>query len=264
MNLFYRFSGCFFIFLCNDHSFLHFIASWRAEFENHSHMPALQSVAMPPEFEEAFRKHFDWSSQYALKHDKGKSKIVELDNVSWEEQFAAAQREAEDVQAESFEEELTGEDHKLFEEVWSNVRESYLDDPTEHLPWEKEFTEFNEHDESANLGEYVFEPNNPYQLHPDPLKEGIRLVEEGGSLSDAALAFEAAAQKDPSNSEVWTWLGNTQAQNEKEEPAIKALEKAVSIDGGNLNALMVRTKNFQILMVISINTFIEPCSELYE
>ncbi|CAG8483028.1 93_t:CDS:2 [Paraglomus occultum] len=213
-------------------------ASWRAEFENHSHMPALQSVAMPPEFEEAFRKHFDWSSQYALKHDKGKSKIVELDNVSWEEQFAAAQREAEDVQAESFEEELTREDHKLFEEVWSNVRESHLDDPPEPLSWEKEFPEFSEHDESANLGEYVFEPNNPYQGHPDPLNEGIRLVEEGGSLSDAALAFEAAAQKDPNNSEVWTWLGNTQAQNEKEEPAIKALEKAVSIDGKNLNALM--------------------------
>lgn len=45
-------------------------------------------------------------------------------------------------------------------------------------------------------------------------------------------------QKDPSNSEAWMHLGNVQAQNEKEEPAIRALEKAVQVDERNFSAMM--------------------------
>jgi cytochrome c-type biogenesis protein CcmH/NrfG len=55
-------------------------------------------------------------------------------------------------------------------------------------------------------------------------------MEEGGNLSLAALAFEAAVQKDPQHIEAWTMLGSAQAQNEKESPAIRALEQALKLD----------------------------------
>ncbi len=72
----------------------------------------------------------------------------------------------------------------------------------------------------------------------DPFQEGIRLMEEGGNLSLAALAFEAAAQKNPDHVEAWVNLGSAQAQNEKEEAAIRALEHALKLDPNNLAALM--------------------------
>ncbi|CAJ0766455.1 2680_t:CDS:2, partial [Entrophospora sp. SA101] len=59
-----------------------------------------------------------------------------------------------------------------------------------------------------------------------------------GSLSEAALAFEAAVKKDINNSEAWERLGSVQAQNEKDEAAIRALQRAIEIDGNNLTALM--------------------------
>jgi len=161
-----------------------------------------------------------------LKQDKGKGKesIVELDNLSWEEQFAAAQHESE---SDNFK---LDDDLKLFENIWSksNYREQSDDDElVDPKIWGSDF------------GEYVFEPNNPYLEHINPFQEGLRLMEEGGSLSEAALAFEAAVQKDENISDAWMWLGNTQAQNEKEEAAIRALQKAVEVNGDNLTALMV-------------------------
>ncbi|CAG8438619.1 2497_t:CDS:2 [Funneliformis mosseae] len=204
---------------------------WNHEFLHGQDFSVNQVTEIPPEFEEVFQKNFDWASEYVLKQDKGKGKekIVELDHLSWEEQFAAAQREAE---GENIDDELI----KEFENVWSksNIR-GQLDDDEYIDPknWESNLM-----NRFANLGEYTFEHNNPYIEHENPFQEGLRLTEEGGSLSEAALAFEAAVQKDGNKSDAWMWLGNTQAQNEKEEAAIRALQKAVEVDGNNLTALM--------------------------
>jgi peroxin-5 len=164
-----------------------------------------------------------------LKQDKGKGKenVKELDNFSWEEQFAAAQRESE---SDDFK---LDDDLRLFREfenVWSKSNYQGQSDDDEHVDpksWGSDF------------GDYTFEPNNPYLKHINPFQEGLRLMEEGGSLSEAALAFEAAVQKDENISDAWMWLGNAQAQNEKEEAAIRALQKAVEVNGNNLTALMV-------------------------
>ncbi|CAI2188572.1 20590_t:CDS:2, partial [Funneliformis geosporum] len=203
-------------------------AEWNHEYLHGQDFSVSQVTEMPPEFEEVFQKNFDWASEYVLKQDKGKGKekIVELDHLSWEEQFAAVQREAE---SESIDDELI----KEFENVWSK---SSLRDGDEYIDpknWESNLMK-----RFANLGDYTFEHNNPYIEHEDPFQEGLRLMEEGGSLSEAALAFEAAVQKDGNISDAWMWLGNTQAQNEKEEAAIRALQKAVEVDGNNLTALM--------------------------
>ncbi|RKP24052.1 hypothetical protein SYNPS1DRAFT_17725 [Syncephalis pseudoplumigaleata] len=73
--------------------------------------------------------------------------------------------------------------------------------------------------------------------HPDPLAEAQRLRREGGSLTEAALAFEAAVQGSAAdNADVWRELGEVQAENEKESAAVRALERALEIDPACLAA----------------------------
>jgi peroxin-5 len=104
------------------------------------------------------------------------------------------------------------------------------------------------------LGTYRRSTQNPFMQHQDPLSEGLRLLSSGGSLTDATLAFEAATIKPQtggtggeagevdrerrSRSEAWRKLGEAQAMNERESQAIRALEEAIRVDEGNLEAYM--------------------------
>ncbi|KAI9492866.1 hypothetical protein BDB00DRAFT_764733 [Zychaea mexicana] len=218
---------------------------WKDEFMNHP-----EAVHMNPqqraEFERAFERHFDWAGEFAMNHDKGKGKLVELDNnAQWENQFAAFDAkptETDEEIARKVEEAAAAQDPKLFdqfENVWQDIRDQMANEG-EPEDWEEEFGNFSNNPSiyKPDLGEYVFEIVNPYLEHADPMAEGLRMINEGGSLSEAALAFEAVVQRDPLNSEAWMHLGNVQAQNEKEEPAIRALEKAVEVDPKNFSAMM--------------------------
>jgi peroxin-5 len=195
---------------------------------------------IPPEFEAAFQQNFDWAKEFALVEDKGKGKAVDLNHSSWEAEFDAVQRNHDPKSTT-----INFEEKEQLEDLWNTLRDNLtdtddvqniLDDPS---GWETEFADLNAV-AAPQLGPYTFEPNNPYMTHPDPMTEGLRLVDEGGSLSEAALAFEAAVQKNEANSRAWMMLGNVQAQNEKEEPAIRALEKAIQVDPANLEAYMVK------------------------
>lgn len=84
---------------------------------------------------------------------------------------------------------------------------------------------------------YEFSPDNPFADHPAPLLRGIELF-DAGELSDAILAFEAAAQRDMQNNEVWRRLGEAHAENDRDDRAIAALTRATHIDAGDLPALM--------------------------
>lgn len=198
-------------------------------------------------------------------HDvKGKGKVVELDDHQWEEQFAqielqdkALQQGDENLAAEP---ELNAMDEALhsetgmgdLESIWRGIQAEQA--ALRDLDEEEEFTKFDA-DTFSNLGggwnsrlgpdpaveEYLFEQDNPFasqQTPGDPFEEGLRIMSSGGNLSLAALAFEAAAQKDPSHVDAWVYLGSAQAQNEKEEAAIRALEHAMRLDPDNLAALM--------------------------
>lgn len=101
------------------------------------------------------------------------------------------------------------------------------------------------------LGEYTYAPANPYVDHPAPFAEGVRLLEHNGSLTDAALLFEVATQRDAApqhadeiqrtdaeRSRAWQRLGESQAMNEHEEKAIQALERALALDANNLGAYL--------------------------
>ncbi|KAJ5310714.1 uncharacterized protein N7443_003175 [Penicillium atrosanguineum] len=197
--------------------------------------------------------------------DKGKGRMVELDDENWEAQFAEMETAGNETRTDeeanaAMEAELNELDRSVpisddaFESVWERaqaetassrklVEEEGDFEVTDSVhvgdlgDWEG-FDSLNTRFRDPQLGDYMFEEDNVYQSVNNPFEEGVKIMREGGNLSLAALAFEAAVQKDPQHVQAWTMLGSAQAQNEKELPAIRALEQALKIEPGNLDALM--------------------------
>lgn len=189
---------------------------------------------------------------------KGKGRLIELNDNNWEQQFAdidAVKQQDLDAEAnDAMEVELNDIDRSVlddvpelgdFEGVWRDIEmrfdnseeATHLSDPH---PWD-DFDTLNTHHgnfRDPQLGDYMFEDENVYRAVGDPFSEGVKIIQEGGNLSLAALAFEAAVQQEPSHIEAWTMLGSSQAQNEKEAPAIRAFEQALKLDPSNPDALM--------------------------
>ncbi|TVY24602.1 Peroxisomal targeting signal receptor [Lachnellula hyalina] len=198
---------------------------------------------------------------------KGKGKMVELDDEHWEEQFKQIDIQGrEEEEALAAEAELDQMDRSVlesetndfgdFESIWRGIqaetaaaREMVNTDNMEnemgvHMgdleQWDG-FESLGTHQSpfrDPQLGEYMFEEDNIFKNATNPFDEGVRIIHEGGNLSLAALAFEAAVQKDAQHIEAWVLLGSAQAQNEKETPAIRALEQTLKLDPNNLTALM--------------------------
>jgi len=203
---------------------------------------------------------------------KGKGRMFELDDQDWESQFAqmdTSQDQDLDAAANAaVEAELNDMDRSVplsetntygdFESIWRGIQaetcfplsRTLLDDErmhmSDHLPldsdlstWENFDEQFQRPFQDPQLGNYIFEQENPFAASShDPWAMGQQIIAEGGNLSLAALAFEAAVQQNPQHVEAWVALGSAQAQNEKETPAIRALEQALKLDPSNLEALM--------------------------
>ncbi|TIA69197.1 TPR-like protein [Aureobasidium pullulans] len=197
---------------------------------------------------------------------KGKERMVELDDKDWEAQFAeldtTQEQQNDQLDAEAnvaMEAELNAMDRSVdqehsetlfgdFESVWQGIQaettqnrdfvthETFGDANDRFDQWDG-FDGLNTH-RDPSLGDYMFEDDNPFTELANPYDEGMKIMREGGNLSLAALAFEAAVQKDADHMGAWTALGQAQAQNEKESPAIRALEHALKLDPNNLEALM--------------------------
>ncbi|KAG5301013.1 peroxisomal targeting signal-1 receptor [Histoplasma ohiense] len=176
--------------------------------------------------------------QKSMQEDKGKGRMIELDDQNWEAQFAeiaASGQKDEDAEANAaIEAELNEVDRQLVNEDL-NFDNMVLGDFGD---WDHFDGALNTHPRDPMMGDYLFEEENAFKSVNNPFEEGVRIMREGGNLSLAALAFEAAVQKDPKHIEAWTMLGSAQAQNEKESPAIRALEQALKLDPNNLDALM--------------------------
>ncbi|KAF3082064.1 Peroxisomal membrane signal receptor PTS1, variant 2 [Orbilia oligospora] len=177
---------------------------------------------------------------------KGKERVVELTDEDWQTQFKQIEEQQhepvvdEDSQANrAIEEELEKNGEAMFsdfEPLWDGIQKDMEANGVKVDDWNWEPGTLP--GQPPNLGEYLFEQENPYMQVGNPFEEGIRLMESHGNLSLAALAFEAACQKNPSHVEAWERLGASQAQNEKETPAIRALEQALKLEPQNMNALM--------------------------
>ncbi|KAL8946101.1 MAG: hypothetical protein Q9222_007456, partial [Ikaeria aurantiellina] len=210
-------------------------------------------------------------NRFEAQGHKGKGRMVELDDQDWEKQFAefdAAGKE-QDLDAEAniaMEAELNDMDRSVlqtetnefgdFESIWRGIQaenadyasqmfgENYLHNLDSDSLLTRDLDSFDnfdgtfDHFRDPQLGDYLFEDSNIFSNAKDPYAEGTRIMHEAGNLSLAALAFEAAVQKDPQHLDAWVALGNAQAQNEKEFPAIRALEQAIKLDPNNLPALM--------------------------
>ncbi|KAF5380594.1 hypothetical protein D9615_004619 [Tricholomella constricta] len=83
------------------------------------------------------------------------------------------------------------------------------------------------------LGQYVFEQNNKYidpTITRSLLDDAKALLEQNGSLSEAALLLEAAIQKGELGEggyETWILLGETRNMDEREEAGMRALIEGV-------------------------------------
>lgn len=226
-------------------------------------------TAGQPMFQPRYQNHHQQPPQQQPQQQqadaKGKGKLVELDDSRWEEQFAqlelhddgSAQRQGE---AEAAERELDDMDKAMqsetnefgdFESIWNGIRaetaaaRSMVDqDEFSDQGWNSDVM----HDfqgmgdwgrfSDPFIDKYMFERENMFGDQKNAFEQGVRVMHEGGNLSLAALAFEAAVQHDPAHVEAWVCLGQAQAQNEKETAAIRAMEEALKLDPNNLGALM--------------------------
>jgi tetratricopeptide (TPR) repeat protein len=59
-----------------------------------------------------------------------------------------------------------------------------------------------------------------------------------GDIPEAILCFESAVQRDSKHVRAWQFLGRAQAENDKDDLAIAALNGAIKADPGNLDALL--------------------------
>ncbi|KAA8616535.1 peroxisomal targeting signal receptor [Pyrenophora tritici-repentis] len=204
-------------------------------------------------------------SMSGYQQGKGKGRMVELDDQDWEAQFAELEKtddlSALDAEAnKAMEAELNEMDRSVekdavdfddFESIWKGIQaeteharqlvneENYVEGHMGDLDQWENFDGLNTQSvRDPAMGDYLFEDENLFKAVTNPFEEGVKIMENGGNLSLAALAFEAAVQKDPNHIAAWVRLGESQAQNEKETPAIRALEHALKQDPSNLEALM--------------------------
>ncbi len=218
----------------------------------------------------ASRMPFSASTMSRPIEGKGKGRLVELDDDKWEAQFAQVDAQGQDhdrdgaaraAMAQELNEmdRVATDDTSDLDGLWrgihaetgfdfdrwlgknddgKNIMANEVEDlflADEDMPGLRTHEGFKW---DSELGGYIFEEDNPFENVADPFAEGMRIMQEGGNLSLAALAFEAVVRKNPEHVQAWTMLGNAQAQNEKELPAIRALERAIQLDPTKLSALM--------------------------
>jgi peroxin-5 len=232
-------------------------------------------MAGPSMFQPMYQPQHQQPMQHQQQPEgKGKGKLVELDDNKWEEEFAQMELQdkhvdQDEVEARAVERELEDVDKAMqsetnefgdFESIWRGIQaetasaRSLVDDEklfdNFDTDWGNDIMpDFQGMGEWGRFGEptvenYLFEDENlfrdpeVFKDAKDAFDEGVKIMKTGGNLSLAALAFEAAVQRDPNHVEAWVYLGSAQAQNEKETAAIRALEQALKLDPNNLDALM--------------------------
>lgn len=196
----------------------------------------------------------------ATAQSKGKGKLVELNDTNWEQQFAEMDTMEMEVDAQrdaTIERQLDEMDRSVhtgtfqgdFERTWNGILAEqnlnrnldvpeFNEDVLQDVDNWGTFEDFGGAYRDPQLGNYLFEEDNVYRQIGDPFQEGVKIMQEAGNLSLAALAFEVAVQRNPDHVDAWVMLGTVQAQNEKESPAIRALEQALKLDPSNTEALM--------------------------
>ncbi|GMM34960.1 Pex5 protein [Saccharomycopsis crataegensis] len=172
-------------------------------------------------------------------------KDVEQEISSSKEKLQVVDDEEEEEEEEVVEEILSSNTQaqedgmsETFEELWNNMKQN---DDIDYDNIHNGFLGGNSNSSMhPGFDVYKFEDteNNQFLDLDDPYSIGLQLMENGAKLSEAALAFEAAVQKDPKHIDAWLKLGEVQSANEKEKPGIIAYNQVLKLDPHNLTALM--------------------------
>lgn len=243
-------------------------AQWASEF---SQAPATQQHNQRPgQFGPrlgGYRPMMGMSMAYQLQPQQQQQQQHNQEpQVDWENQFKEIEEltnkaeEVEEIQREQSPEIVVDDKYQAtFQEVWDSLNsESFENDfinqqyedfkrtqkdgfPADMNQWEKDFAKYAS--TRAHFGDYQFEDKQSNQFldlpkDQDPYEIGLQLMENGAKLSEAALAFEAAIQRDENHVDAWLKLGEVQTQNEKEIAGISALEKCLELHPENSEALM--------------------------
>jgi peroxin-5 len=224
-----------------------------------------QVSMLPQQWDQDFLQELDrkWTDEFSHNETVRENLMKSAPTADWDQMFSTV--EASKIEAnESRQQESLD---KALEETWKSLDSVDLNDiavnkePSDDLTvnaapisdeldfadWDDEYGSAlassiqspSQQQKQMDFKEYQFESDNRHKDQPDPFAEGMRLLEAGGSLTEAALAFEAAVQLDPRHANAWAMLGKVQAENEKEEPAISALQHAIRENPQHLDALMV-------------------------
>eukprot|EP00029_Vermamoeba_vermiformis_P004166 TRINITY_DN14696_c0_g1_i1.p1 TRINITY_DN14696_c0_g1~~TRINITY_DN14696_c0_g1_i1.p1 ORF type:complete len:672 (+),score=146.82 TRINITY_DN14696_c0_g1_i1:50-2065(+) len=103
--------------------------------------------------------------------------------------------------------------------------------------WIKQYQEIMKNNGFLEQPDYQFQQENPFMNHPAPFEKGMELFNRG-DIPEAILCFESAVQRDEKHVRAWQFLGRAQAENDKDDLAIAALNGAIKADPGNLDALL--------------------------
>lgn len=213
----------------------------------HGPMQGMTSVhrSLAPQKEEAsvdwddrFREMDELSAEAQEIQEDAQTQTAEgeLDDLEVDDKFQASFQEVWDLlNQDASENDLISEQYQEFKRSQGETL------PADMLQWEKDFAKYAS--TRANFGDYKFEDNEQNQFldlpaDQDPYEIGLQLMENGAKLSEAALAFEAAINRDENRVEAWLKLGEVQTQNEKEVAGITALEKCLELHPENSEALM--------------------------
>lgn len=202
----------------------------------------------PSMFQPMYQNQQQQQPMMQQQEGKGKGKLVELDDHKWEEQFAHMELQDTDKgkqkEEKAAERELNEMDKAMTSETNESMVSEELFDQFDTEWNNNQMPDFEGMGDWGRLGDpafeqYLFEEDNFFMNEKtNAFDEGVRIMKEGGNLSLAALAFEAAVQQKPDHVDAWVYLGTAQAQNEKETAALRALESALKLDPNNLAALM--------------------------
>lgn len=88
-----------------------------------------------------------------------------------------------------------------------------------------------------------------------------------GDLPSAIYCFESAVKQDPDNSEIWEYLGISQAENEKDPNAIAALKRSLELRPNNPKVMMALAVSYtnESLQSPALNLLLKwlACNEDY-
>eukprot|EP01089_Gocevia_fonbrunei_P012238 TRINITY_DN2833_c0_g1_i1.p1 TRINITY_DN2833_c0_g1~~TRINITY_DN2833_c0_g1_i1.p1 ORF type:complete len:719 (-),score=204.25 TRINITY_DN2833_c0_g1_i1:23-2179(-) len=131
-----------------------------------------------------------------------------------------------------------------FEGAWGDAISQNNMDARDMFGMGEDFEEFGMFADSwSRLGRYEFAEENPFLGDSRAFEKGKDLFSRG-ELSDAILAFEAAVRLEDVQQDIrqvsdsWRWLGESHAENDRDDRAIAALKQAVKVDEGNLDAMV--------------------------